>query len=288
MIRRIKVMEIPKFYEPYNHKLDTRMIINSNIYRDKYCSYHNNVWVYDGKLLPTTPEQEEIVNSKRIYNLWKNQGITVTSIVQASKIFNIMLDEDIILRLKTMLDEIKDLPPFELACRIYIFFVDKGIFKIYSTKFAIIAFNSILVRNNFLPIIIYTDYAVMLMELICAGLTIESFQDLIVQNCQNSLRYNTKHSLVPQENVIQILKENKQTICLEFGVKKLYLTGSYALNQETQYSDLDIMVEIDDSKKEKSLEKFVCEKVNLPVDIFNINERFARCQDNQTFKLEVF
>ena len=281
-------MELPKFSEPYNHKLDTRMIINSNIYRDRLSSYEGNVWVYDKQALPINAEQEEVLKSRVIYDLWKEKGITVDSIVVASKEFNILLEDDKISRLETFLDEIKECSVFEYACKFYMFVVKRGIFGLFSTKFAIIALNAILVRNNILPIIVYTNYAIMLAELIQAGLMLESLEEMIYQNFQTSIIYNNKHKLISQKEVLNTLKKHKETIRTVYGVKKLYLMGSYAKNTVNEYSDLDIIVDIQDRANEAALEAFISEKVHLPVDIVNINERFAQCKDNIDFKLEVF
>ena len=63
--------------------------------------------------------------------------------------------------------------------------------------------------------------------------------------------------MLEQKQIIQYLSSNKQYIIQKYGLKKLGIFGSYARNEQTSKSDLDLLVEFEDNtpdlagKKEK-------------------------------------
>lgn len=58
-----------------------------------------------------------------------------------------------------------------------------------------------------------------------------------------------------KDEILRYLKEHKQELREHFGVIKIGLFGSYAKNENTQSSDIDISVELD--KKYKKLHNFL-------------------------------
>lgn len=50
-------------------------------------------------------------------------------------------------------------------------------------------------------------------------------------------------SILTKEDVIGILRENYPHLMSEYGVKRIGLFGSYARNQPTETSDVDLVVE---------------------------------------------
>jgi uncharacterized protein len=51
--------------------------------------------------------------------------------------------------------------------------------------------------------------------------------------------------MLTKGDITRILKENYPFLALEYGVKRIGLFGSYARNEPTETSDVDIIVEFD-------------------------------------------
>jgi len=51
-----------------------------------------------------------------------------------------------------------------------------------------------------------------------------------------------------RDEVIKFIKENKDYFKEKYGVKEIYLFGSVARGEESEKSDIDLLVEFDESK----------------------------------------
>jgi hypothetical protein len=76
-----------------------------------------------------------------------------------------------------------------------------------------------------------------------------------------------------KNSILNILRENKYKICNDFGVVKIGLFGSYARDEQTDLSDIDIAVEIESQNKFRSffglkyyLEKKLHGKIDLGIE----------------------
>ena len=75
-----------------------------------------------------------------------------------------------------------------------------------------------------------------------------------------------------QKQIIQYLSSNKQHITRKYGLKKLGIFGSYARNEQTPKSDLDLLVEFEDNTpdlagKKEQLRAEIQAIFHIPVDI---------------------
>ena len=78
--------------------------------------------------------------------------------------------------------------------------------------------------------------------------------------------------MVNQNQVIRYLSANKQSISRKYHLKKLGIFGSYASNEQTPTSDLDLLVEFEDNTpdltdKKEFLRKEMQSVFRIPVDI---------------------
>ena len=78
--------------------------------------------------------------------------------------------------------------------------------------------------------------------------------------------------MVNQSQVLRYLSENKQNIRQKYHLKKMGIFGSFARNEQTQESDLDLLVEFEDNTpdltdKKDFLRKEIQSVFNLHVDI---------------------
>jgi len=54
--------------------------------------------------------------------------------------------------------------------------------------------------------------------------------------------------MLTSDEILKLIKENKEKI-KKFGMKRIGLFGSYAMNKQTDKSDIDILVEFERGKK---------------------------------------
>ena len=78
--------------------------------------------------------------------------------------------------------------------------------------------------------------------------------------------------MLAQNQIIHYLSANKQSICRRYRLTKLGIFGSYARNEQTPASDLDLLVEFEDSTPNLSsvkdfLRKEMQSVFHIPVDI---------------------
>ena len=78
--------------------------------------------------------------------------------------------------------------------------------------------------------------------------------------------------MVTQNQIIHYLSTNKQSISRKYRLKKLGIFGSYARNEQTPASDLDLIVEFEDNTPDlydvkDYLQKEMQSVFDVPVDI---------------------
>ena len=78
--------------------------------------------------------------------------------------------------------------------------------------------------------------------------------------------------MIEQSQIIRYLSENKQSISRRYRLKKLGIFGSYARNEQTLTSDLDLLVEFEDNtpdltNKKDFLKKEIQSVFNISIDI---------------------
>jgi len=78
--------------------------------------------------------------------------------------------------------------------------------------------------------------------------------------------------MVTQNQIIHYLSINKQSLSRRYRLKKLGIFGSYARNEQTPASDLDLLVEFEDNTPDlynvkEFLRKEIQSVFHVPVDI---------------------
>ena len=78
--------------------------------------------------------------------------------------------------------------------------------------------------------------------------------------------------MINQAQVLDYLLANKQNISQKYQLKKLGIFGSYARNEQTPESDLDLLVEFEENipdltEKKEFLRKEIQSVFQIPIDI---------------------
>lgn len=277
-----------KFKDSYNPKIDFRFLAFANMNIDQFESTYNLGKVFKGELEATTNNQIDMVKSKHCFELFKEKGIDKETIMECIKTFNIVVTNTKLQMLIEYINELDKSDYYEYACKLFMFIVKKSLFGSINNKMAILIFNTIMYQNKTLPIIFYPHHMKNLNELINSGLSFESLKEIIQRHFHISVVYNTPHKLITRDEIIDILLSNKKELKETFGVWHVALTGSYVNGLYTEYSDVDLIVTINDKDKKKELEAYFVKKFETPVDIVLSDEEFTKTVDLQKYRLGIF
>ena len=81
--------------------------------------------------------------------------------------------------------------------------------------------------------------------------------------------------MLTREDVLQILRDNKERFAEKYGVIKLGLFGSFARNEATAESDVDVCVELVEVTFDimLDLQEEIMEQTSRPVDLIHVRNR---------------
>lgn len=280
--------KLPMFKDIYNQKIDFRFIAYSNMGKYVYECTYDDFMVYLGKNEPVNEIQNDIVKTKKMFELLKSNGINIETIDSCVLPFSLCFSIDKRDKLQNFLSKLNYINPFEDACELFMFIVKNKIFGEYTYKFAIVIFNAILFSNNILPIIFPLSYTFYLCELIESGLSLDSFEDIVLARFENSIIYNTPHELIDDNEAVKRIMSLKRDLVEKYGVKHIFITGSFAKKLYTKFSDLDLIIEMDNYDKIDEIEKYIANMTAIPVDAIRSDDPFTKLNDLQKYRIKVF
>lgn len=280
--------KLPMFKDIYNQKIDFRFIAYSNMGKYVYECTYDDFMVYLGKNEPVNEIQNDIVKTKKMFELLKSNGINIETIDSCVLLFSLCFSIGKRDKLQNFLSKLNYINPFEDACELFMFIVKNKIFGEYTYKFAIVIFNAILFSNNILPIIFPLSYTFYLCELIESGLSIDSFEDIVMARFENSIIYNTPHELIDDNEAVKRIMSLKRDLVEKYGVKHIFITGSFAKKLYTKFSDLDLIIEMDNYDKIDEIEKYIANVTAIPVDAIRSDDPFTKLNDLQKYRIKVF
>lgn len=280
--------KLPMFKDIYNQKIDFRFIAYSNMGKYVYECTYDDFMVYLGKNEPVNEIQNDIVKTKKMFELLKSNGINIETIDSCVLPFSLCFSIDKRDKLQNFLSKLNYINPFEDACELFMFIVKNKIFGEYTYKFAIVIFNAILFSNNILPIIFPLSYTFYLCELIESGLSLDSFEDIVLARFENSIIYNTPHELIDDNESVKRIMSLKRDLVEKYGVKHIFITGSFAKKLYTKFSDLDLIIEMDNYDKIDEIEKYIANMTAIPVDAIRSDDPFTKLNDLQKYRIKVF
>ena len=298
--------KLPMFKDIYNQKIDFRFIAYSNMGKYVYECTYDDFMVYLGKNEPVNEIQNDIVKTKKMFELLKSNGINIETIDSCVLLFSLCFSIDKRDKLQNFLSKLNYINPFEDACELFMFIVKNKIFGEYLmnaqgedvvagvrtpepiAKLAIVIFNAILFSNNILPIIFPLSYTFYLCELIESGLSLDSFEDIVMARFENSIIYNTPHELIDDNEAVKRIMSLKRDLVEKYGVKHIFITGSFAKKLYTKFSDLDLIIEMDNYDKIDEIEKYIANMTAIPVDAIRSDDPFTKLNDLQKYRIKVF
>lgn len=100
--------------------------------------------------------------------------------------------------------------------------------------------------NNGFSLMVFNPYIIVnIKEMIDKNVQSEFLRQTIFRYYLYSLAKNKKNIFLPTDDVVNKLIAVKDVLKLQYKVNKLFIYGSYSRNQQTEYSDLDVLIESD-------------------------------------------
>ena len=80
--------------------------------------------------------------------------------------------------------------------------------------------------------------------------------------------------MLTREDILQFLRDNKERFAEQYGVTKIGLFGSFARNEATEESDVDVCVELAKPTFDRmfSLREEIVEKTSRDVDLIRVRD----------------
>lgn len=145
--------------------------------------------------------------------------------------------------------------------------IQEHLFGEYSKEMAVIFYNAYRLRLQKLPLIIGNRLLEQLEYEINRGLADTSIEEILFLCEAKSLFFNQVYASLSREELITILKSNQKVIQTEFSIQNMWLYGSFAREEQTEYSDIDIMVDTLANCDLQELKKYLTTMCRRPVDI---------------------
>lgn len=115
------------------------------------------------------------------------------------------------------------------------------------------------------PTIIYN-----MKQMIKEETSFEFFKTSFIRFYNYSLKKNSFHEIIPLNKLKGKIMKQKEILNEQFGIKKLFIYGSYAKNKNNEFSDLDIYIETNKKNSTNnilSVRDFLINILKIKVDI---------------------
>ena len=231
----------------YNPKIDFKFAINLWQYHD-FLIYESHLkHVYNGEKKPTSLTDLMMFKSKNALIYLKSiEVLTIKDVDYLISIFEDIPCSYNLTELESLLKEL-NVKRFDVA-----FFADsfyKAISLVftgnYRVELAKLLVNYLHLKEFGYPIIMGVSLTNVLIDLmkeyrINNDQIITTLQAMI----DSTEKYNIKTRSTTIEEIDNIIKNNILTLVQNYGVKNIYLFGSYASEKNNEYSDIDLAVSL--------------------------------------------
>lgn len=238
--------------------------------------------IYKNELEPSTDFQRLFVIAINDYNYLYNKQLNVDDIINLSKLFpthDLVLNNDQLQQLNSLILLVQN-SGTSLADIAGIFSqtIRLSFINEYKIELAKLLCNYPLITNGEPPIIMYETYTAQAVNLINSNAPQKDIEEVFLLMKERTDRYNNAHEDISLETVKKTLFKNQQILRNHYGVNHLYIYGSYSRNEQTIYSDLDLLIVPTSSSyyniSKKRISDFIQNEAKLPCDVSIKNHTF--------------
>lgn len=275
--------------ESMNPKIPFKFLCMSNPKRDRLEGMFEKSKVYHGLKEPETSDERDLRLWQGIYVSFFLEEDFPKALAKVSKALGQSFSEEKGARLAKELEASRNDKGPDVAAAMFIRCVRTGIFGIETSRVAACIFNWIMTKSGYLPIIFYHQSLSALAQFADAGMGRDDLEGMMTGLIPVSVRYNTKHRDRSPDELASELSGMRKGLKADHGVRHLWMTGSYVNGLSTEYSDLDVVVDVDDEELEHpELERFLEQSLSMPVDVIDSRDGFCESKDIQRFRRRIF
>jgi predicted nucleotidyltransferase len=128
---------------------------------------------------------------------------------------------------------------------VFVDIVQKQVFYEKTEEIAKLIFNKLLELNGYCPVVFYPKLTRNLLNHIQSGSTEEIIEKIFIKLIFRTIKHlNTKQSLLQQEAVLNLILQHEKMIKQVYHVTSLGVFGSFARNEQNEYSDIDLWIKV--------------------------------------------
>ncbi len=141
-------------------------------------------------------------------------------------------------------------------------------FKDYEIEMAKFFSNYSLIVCGKPPIIMYCYLSDKMADIIRSGDNEKEIYKIMGVLIRRTKKFNNSHEIIPLYSIKKAIYEIHDELVNEYGIKHLGIFGSYARNEATKYSDLDIICEVrKDFKSIENLQEIIASRIKNEIGI---------------------
>lgn len=126
---------------------------------------------------------------------------------------------------------------------VFVDIVQKQVFYEKTEEMAKLIFNKLLELNGYCPVVFYPKLTRNLLDHIQSGSAEEIIEKIFIKLIFRTMKHlNTKRILLQQETVLDLILQHEEMIKQVYHVDSLGIFGSFARNDQTEYSDIDVWI----------------------------------------------
>ncbi len=123
--------------------------------------------------------------------------------------------------------------------------VQKQVFYEKTEEMAKLIFNRLLVLNGYFPVVFYPKITRKLLDYIQSGSSEQIIEKVFIKIIFRTLKHlNTKRTLLRQDEVLDLILQHEEMIKQLHYVDSLGIFGSFARNEQNEYSDIDVWIKV--------------------------------------------
>ena len=238
-----------KYENDYNPKIDFKVINLLNPKHDVINNYFEKIKIFKYDTPYCSEQGRWFKKIKKVYfHLINNKILTIEDFELAAQEFECDIDYSKTIKVLLYYNTTKNIP-FNATWLLREIWKEKPIGK-YSYVFAVLVMNSYLKKNNYIPMIFLDEYNTFINRLIDENITTESLMNILSIYRDMSVKYIDKYDLIDKKTVLNRIISNKEALIKKYGVKTIWLFGSFARDEATEYSDVDLYVDFFEEKSE--------------------------------------
>jgi len=223
----------------YNPKINFKICKSLDLCYPLSQGYYDYRNVYDEKALPSNKTESKLLRTKHVLFIFVNSGFTIDSSNLSIDLLHSKYKKK---ALTNLLNQNENKEDYLYLLRTII---KNNIFYDKSYMFAILISNSILIRNGYLPIIYDYKKIEYITNAIKTDISDESLIKILNLFAEHTNKLNIKSEPLSSIELIKLILSKKEKL-IELGVLHLKLYGSFVINKQNEYSDIDILI---DSRK---------------------------------------